>query len=193
MTLVGVTGAFCTGKTTVCAFFKELGARVIDADKIVQRLYRSDKRIIRLVRKNFGDGVFTKGRIDTAKLKVAAFASKRALEKLCRIVHPRVIETMKKEAKKSDKAVTVLDAPLLIEAGLSKDVDYVVVVTATMEKRIERAAGRKYTKKDIYLRKARQMALGEKIKRADFVINNNRSKRYMKKQIRGIWQTLNGR
>ncbi|MGB2705446.1 MAG: dephospho-CoA kinase, partial [Candidatus Omnitrophota bacterium] len=142
---------------------------------------------------NFGDGVFTKGRIDTAKLKVAAFASKRALEKLCRIVHPRVIEIMKKEAKKSDKAVTVLDAPLLIEAGLSKDVDYVVVVTATMEKRIEHAAAREYTKKDIYLRKARQMALGEKIKRADFVINNNRSKRYMKKQIRGIWQTLNGR
>lgn len=191
--IVGVTGALCSGKSTACAFFRKLGARVIDADKIVRRLYKTDKEVSRLVKKNFGDGVFTKGKIDTTKLGKAAFRGKKNLEKLCRIVHPRVIKIMRKDLKGSRKSVTVLDAPLLIEAGLSEEVDYVVVVSAPAGKRIVRCAGKRYTKKDIRLREARQMCLRDKIRRADFVIHNNRSKQYVKKEVRRIWKTLKRR
>ena len=193
MTVVGVTGAFCTGKTTVCGFFKELGARVIDADKIVHRLYKKNKKIKALLKKNFGEQVLRRGKIDRTKLAKIAFSSKKNLNRLCRIVHPSAIRIMKEEAARSHRRVTVLDAPLLIEAGLSKEVDYVVAVTASMKKRIKRCVTRKYTKKDIRARSARQMSLRKKIGCADFVINNNGSKRYAKKKVRSIWQTLNGR
>jgi len=193
MTLVGVTGTFCSGKSTVCAFFKELGARVIDADKIVHRLYRSDKEIGRLVKRYFGEAVFTKKNIDVVKLRKVAFAGKKNLEKLCGIVHPRVLKIMKEEIGRSNKSVTVLDAPLLIEAGLSEEVDFVVVVSASFEKRLSRCGARGYTGKDIRLRGAQQMHLRDKIKCADFVIHNNGSEQDVKKEVRRIWKTLKRR
>ncbi len=193
MTLVGVTGALCAGKSTACAFFRELGARVIDADKIVHRLYKTDGEVGRLVKKNFGSGVLTKGKVDTVKLGKAAFAGKKNLEKLCRIVHPRVIKIMRKEVKRSRRPVTVLDAPLLIETGLSEEVDYVVVVSAPAKKRIKRCVGKRHTREDIRLREARQMCLRDKIRRADFVIYNNSSKQYVKKEAGRIWKTLKRR
>lgn len=193
MTLVGVTGGFCTGKTTVCGFFKELGAHVINADKIVHQLYKKNKKIKSLVKKHFGKQVFKRGEIDRVKLGEIVFGSRKNLKKLCRIVHPSVIMIMKKEAGKSKKPVTVLDAPLLIEAGLCGYADYVVAVTATMKKIIQRCSARKYTKKDIEARSARQMSLSEKIRRADFVIDNNSSRKYTKKEVKRVWQMLNGR
>ncbi len=193
MTLVGVTGAFCSGKSTACAFFRELGARVIDADTIVHDLYRNDRGVKRLVKKNFGGAVFTKGKIDSAKLGRAVFNGKKNLEKLCRIVHPRVLKIMRKKAGASRKAVTILDAPLLIETGLSEEVDCVVVVSANIKIRVIRCAGKKYTKKDICLREACQMSLRKKVRRADFVIDNNHSKQKMKKEVGRIWKTLKRR
>jgi len=193
MTRVGVTGTLAAGKSTASAFFRELGARVIDADKIIHRLYKTDREVIRLVKKNFGGGVFTKGKINNAKLGRAVFAGGKNLEKLCRIVHPRAIKIIRKELKGSRRAITVLDAPLLIEAGLAKDVDYVVVISAPAKERLKRRAGKGYAKKDIRLREARQMGLRDKIKRADFVVHNVHSKKHLKKEVKRIWKTLKRR
>jgi len=191
MTLVGVTGAFCTGKTTVCAFFKNLGAHVIDADKIVHRLYKKDEKIKNAILKNFGKIVFTPGgEVDRKKLREVAFRNRRNLNKLCGIVHPEVIKEIKKMVKLSKKFIIAIDAPLLIEANLQREVDYVVVVTAGLKKQIERGARRGFKKHDCLARRRLQLPLREKIKYADFVVNNNRSREYTKKEVVRIWESL---
>lgn len=191
MTVIGVTGGFCTGKTTVCAFFRDLGAHMIDADKIVHQLYKKDKKIKRAILKNFGKEVFALGKIDRTKLAKAIFGSKGSLRKLCNIVHPKVIKKIKEEIKKRKKSsATVIDAPLLIEAYLHKAVDYVVVVKVARPRQIERCIQRGFTKRNFLVRSALQMPLREKIKYADFVINNNGSKKYTRNEVIKVWKEI---
>jgi len=194
MRLIGVTGSFCTGKTTVSRFFEKLGARVIDADKIVHRLYGRDKKVKRAILKNFGSTVFTPaGGLDRRKLSKIAFSNRRNLNKLEAIIHPEVIKKIKKVVKFSKKSVIVIDAPLLIEANLHKVVDYIVVVKATLAMQIERGIRRGFKKEDCLARRKLQMPLSKKIKYADFVINNNRSREYTKKQVIRAWKALTRR
>ncbi len=194
MTLVGVTGAFCAGKTTVCAFFKNLGAHVIDTDKIVHRLYKKDKKIRNAILKNFGRIVFTPGgEVDRKKLGKIAFRNRKALNKLCGIVHPEVIKEIKEMMRLSKKFIIVIDAPLLIEADLQREVDYIVVVKASLKKQVERGARKGFKKHDCLARRRLQLPLREKIKYADFIINNNRSREYTKKEVMRVWKSLTRR
>ena len=193
MKRIGITGGFCAGKSTVASFFKDLGARVIDADKLVHGLYKKDPGIKKAIRSNFGKKVFTQGVIDRKKLARAVFANKKALQKLCRIVHPKVIKKIKDESGRSKKTVTVIDAPLLIEAGLRKAVDAVVVVRAKRQTRIRRGASRGLTPREALRRQAAQMPLREKVKYADFVIENNKSRKNTRKDVVKIWQKITRR
>jgi dephospho-CoA kinase len=139
--LVGVTGGLSAGKTSVCRFFKKLGAHVIDADRIVHALYENDKEVKAAVLRNFGTGAFTRGRVNRKKLGQIAFGSKKRLEKLCRLTHPKTIKRIKAEARNARKPVVIIDAPLLIESGLQRGMDAVVVVTASRAGRIRRSVG----------------------------------------------------
>jgi dephospho-CoA kinase len=194
MTALGVTGGFCTGKTTVSALFRKLGARAIDADKIVHALYKRDKKIKHAVLKNFGKGVFTAGgKIDRKKLKRLAFKTRKGRSRLCGITHPAVIRKIKEEVRLSKHKVVVVDAPLLIETRLYKVFDYVAVVKASLAKQIARGRRRGFKKQDVLAIRKLQMPLGKKIKYADFVIDNNRSREYTRKQVIKIWSQLNRR
>ena len=193
MKRIGVTGGLCAGKSTVASFFKDLGARVIDADKLVHDLYKKDPVIKKAIRNNFGKKVFTHGKISRKKLARAAFANKKALQKLCRIVHPKAIKRIKEELVKSKRTVTVIDAPLLIEAGLHKAVDAVIVVRAKRQKRLRRGMARGITTREALERQAAQMPLREKVKYADFVIDNDKPKENTRKAVVKIWQKITRR
>ena len=188
--VIGVTGGFCTGKTTVALFLKNMGAYLIDADRITHCLYAKDKKLKSTISREFGKEVFIQGRLSRRKLGKATFNSKKNLKKLCGIVHPNVIKEIKKEIKSSKKPFIVVDAPLLIEVGLHKFVDYVVVVKATLKKRIKRCSGKGFTKQDVLRRSALQIPLKKKIKHADFVIDNNRSKRYAREEVKKFWKKI---
>lgn len=190
MKLVGVTGGFCAGKTTVASFFRDLGAHAIDADKIVHGLYKKDRKVKDAVLKNFGAGVFTKGRIDRRKLGRIAFGNKKNLKKLCGIVHPETIKKIKEAAKKSKKPVVVIDAPLLIEACLHRITDRVVLVKSSLSEQIRRSRARGFTEDDFLMRKAAQMPVKRKIKFADFIINNSKSKEDTQEEVVRIWKKL---
>lgn len=183
MKLIGITGGFCSGKTTVAGFFKDLGARVIDADKIVHQLYKSDNVIRAAIRKNFGT-------IDRKKLARKAFARKRLLRKLCDLIHPAVLKKIKKLARSGKNKIVVIDAPLLIETGLHRSVNATIVVKASFSNQLKRALARGFTARDVILRKRAQMPLKDKIKFADFVLNNNGPKRLTRKQTEKIWNKL---
>ncbi len=188
MTSLGITGGLCAGKTTVAEYFKKVGAEVVDADKIVHRLYRCDKKIRRAVTREFGNAVVTRGMIDRSKLAKIAFGNKRNLKRLCSVVHPAVLKIIKAKIRKAKKSVIVVDAPLLVETGLYRYVDYVVVVKATRNEQLKRCKTKKY-----FLRRlAAQMPLSEKLAHADFVIDNSRSKKYTEIQVRKIWEKIKG-
>ena len=193
MTIIGVTGSVSSGKTTVAGFFKEIGAYLIDADKIVHRLYKTNRNIRTYIRKHFGGKVFSRGTIDRRKLARIVFTEKKKLKKLQKIVHPLTIKEIKDIVRKSKRQVIVIDAPLLLEANLDKFVDYIVVVKVNLKKQFERCAKKGFMKRECLLRQKSQMPLREKIKHADFVIDNNRSKAKTRKEVEGIWQKLTRR
>jgi len=170
--IIGLTGSFGTGKTTVAKIFKRKGAKVIDADKIVHQFISPSKR---------------------KELAKIVFKKKKYLELLCKVLHPLVIKKIKKEIKRLNpkRNIIVIDAPLLIETGLHRIVDYLLVVKAKRKTQIERITKRMgLSKKDILRRIRFQMPLKRKIAMADFVIDNDGSLQDTKRQIDSIWEKL---
>lgn len=171
--IVGITGSFGTGKTTVAKIFKRLGAKLIDADKIAHEFISPSRR---------------------RELAEIIFKKKAYLELICKILHPLIITRIKKELKKLNpkKNIIVIDAPLLIETGLHRIVDYLVVVKTKRSIQIERLKNKRGFKEEDILRRIKfQMPLKKKISLADFVIDNNCSIADTKKQVISIWKKLN--
>ncbi|MBL7158064.1 MAG: dephospho-CoA kinase [Candidatus Omnitrophica bacterium] len=190
-TIVGLTGCFGSGKTTVAGFFKNMGAYVIDADSLVHEIYSQDVRIKRKIIAQFGKCVSApRDRIDRKKLGEAAFKSRKALRKLCRIIHPEVIRRIRSLTGKTKREIVVIDAPLLLEAGLVGAVDLVITVKASRKKSIERCLNKGFGRMDILRRLSFQIPMRKKIALADFVIDNNYSKEESRKKTAIIWQEL---
>lgn len=190
--ILGVTGSFGSGKTTVARNFKSFGAKIIDADRIAHRIIKPGSKIYRRIINTFGKDILKKNRaIDRDKLAKVVFNNKNLLNKLNKIVHPEVIRTIKREIKASSKKVIILDAPLLIEAGLRRLVNKLIVVKITREKQIERVLHKiSLSKKDILKRIRHQVPLKDKVRIADFVIDNSGTIKNTKKQvnkIRRLW------
>jgi dephospho-CoA kinase len=190
--VIGITGSFGSGKTTVAGIIASLGARVIDADSIAHRLMRPGTAIYRRILQTFGRNILGESRvIERKKLARIVFSSKAFLRKLNRIVHPEVIAVIRKEILKSKKRILVLDAPLLIEAGLKKEVDVLIVVKSTRKKQIERLLKKGiYAKAEIIKRINSQMALSKKMRVADFIIDNNGSLENTRIQVKKIYRGL---
>jgi dephospho-CoA kinase len=197
MHVVGITGSFGTGKTTVAKLFKQLGAKIIDADSIAHGLIKVNTPTYKSLIRSFGKGILKDNSRDIERKKLAkiVFANKKLLNKLNRILHPAIIKKIKDKVKLINKRnkpkVVIIDAPLLIEAGLLRLVDKLIVVAASrgvQVLRLKKRAG--ISKKEIEARINSQIPMREKIKSADFVIDNNGSLTYTKKQVREVWDCL---
>ena len=193
MRVIGLTGSFGTGKSTVAAMFTRCGAKVLDADKVVHRLLEKDRSSRKKIIKFFGKDIVSKGKIDRRKLGAVVFHSPSKLKRLEKILHPAVQEVFKKELKnikkRDPKATVVLDIPLLFESKRRWPFKSIVVVKTTRANQLKRAA-RKFhlTPREALRRITKQMPLKDKIRRADFIIDNNKSKRETKKQVKRLWQ-----
>ena len=195
MLVVGLTGSFGTGKTTVALMFARLGAKVIDADKIAHRLMRPKGACVQSIIKAFGKKIVSRGQIDRKALAQIVFNSPEKLKRLCQIIHPPVIRETKKEIaaykKRKKRGVIVIDAPLLIEAGLDRQADILVVVGASREKQVERIKRRmNISQSQIIKRINMQLSIREKQRRADIVIDNRGSIKATRKQVDDIWKKL---
>lgn len=190
--IIGITGSFGSGKTTVAGMFAALGGRVIDADCIAHRLVRPGSLITSRIIEIFGPRITGKGgKIERKKLARIVFANKKLLRKLNRIIHPAVIAVIRKEIAKPKKKNFIIDAPLLIEAGLEKQVDVLIVVRSNRSKQIQRLLKKGlYTKTEILKRFKSQMALSKKLRLADFVIDNNGSLANTRLQVKRIYRVL---
>lgn len=193
--IVGLTGSFASGKSTVAGLFRSFGARVIDADKIAHSLARPGSEIYKRIIDIFGRGILKdSGMIDRAKLARIVFGNKRLLKRLNKAVHPAVIRIIKKKIDSTTGKVIVLDAPLLMEAGLEGVADKLIVVTVTPKKQIERARRRTgLGRLDILKRINAQIPLSRKVRLADFIIDNNGTVKETRKQVlqlrRLLWRS----
>ncbi len=196
--VIGITGSFGTGKSTVAGIFAGFGAKVIDADKLTHQTMEAGKGAYKRIVSLFGEEILKDdGTIDRRRLGNLVFSDRNALDKLCRLIHPQVKLGIKGEINRIKKenpcAIVVLDAPLLIEAGLLKDVDRLIVVKASRKEQFKRCISRNgMTGKDIARRISSQMTLSSKVKLADYVIDNNGSLRETKRQAEKIWLEVKG-
>jgi len=198
MKVIGLTGGIGSGKSTVSGFLKELGAVVIDADRVGHEVFKPDTEAWREVVAAFGRGILTPdGDVDRRKLGKIVFDNYEALARLNQIVHPRIRAQVKaqiEEYRRQGVGVVMLEAPVLLEAGrpsLVDEVDEVWVTVApesTVLKRLKKKLG--LSESESLARIRSQLPPEEKIKRADVVIDTDCSLDELKSRVKELWQRL---
>ncbi|MBD3426145.1 MAG: dephospho-CoA kinase [Candidatus Omnitrophica bacterium] len=186
--VIGVTGGLATGKTTVAQMFAAKGAEIVDADEIAHDLLEKDEDIKFKVVGMFGSDILIDGKIDRRKLGKKVFRDRTKLNALCGIMHPVIIFRIRELVKRSPSDVVVVDAPLLIESGLDEFVDKVVVVTADERTQVKRATDRGMSEEEAKRIMDCQMALSEKTRFADYIIDNSTKIKDIKEGVERIWQ-----
>lgn len=190
--IIGLTGSFGSGKTTVAKMFKSFGAQVIDADEIAHRIIHPGSQIYKKIISVFGENILKKNKaIDRDKLARIVFGNKNLLKKINRITHPEIIRMIKQRIKVSQSKLIILDAPLLIEAGLKNLVDKLIVVKLDKRQQIERLLHKSPLKKPEILKRIKaQIPLQYKVRLADFVIDNSGRIKDTKRQAEQIRRLL---
>jgi len=130
------------------------------------------------------------GTANRKKLKGLVFNDYKRLKKLNSITHPIIIKNIKNKIKKIKNNI-VVDAPLLIEANALRLVDKLIVVKCAKNKQMQRLLNKsRYTKKEINNIIKSQMSLKEKLKYADYVIDNSKSLKHSKNQVEKIIKSI---
>jgi len=199
MLRVGLTGGVACGKSTVAKMFAELGANITDADAIAHELYRPGQEVLQELVRHFGPEILKPdGELDRAKLAALVFDGGR-VEELNKIVHPAVIrqqnQWMQSLGEKDPYAVAIVEAALILEAGVKDHFDRIMVVTCTPAQKVARFAGRTGMSDDaaraeVDRRTKAQMPDEEKARRADFVIDNSGSVEETRHQVQLIYSEL---
>jgi dephospho-CoA kinase len=193
MIILGLTGGICSGKTLISNWFKEKDCVVFNADKIVKDLYTSNQNIIIKIIQEFGEQVKkSNNELNTQKISDIVFNNKDKLLKLETIVHPEVKNKIISEIKKIDtNNIVIIDAPLLLEAGFDDIVDKIIVVSCSEQEQIKRCAKRDNFSID-KIKKIinNQLPLKEKLKKADFIIDNTEIQTKTRRQFEDLWQTI---
>ena len=194
MLIIGVTGSLGSGKTTIASFFARRGVKVVNADKLAHSLILPGKICFKRIIRVFGKDILVRGRIDRKKLGECVFSDTRNIKKLNAIIHPQVIKAVKKKMAtyrktKAVKAV-ILDVPLLIESGMHKLCDVVIIVKSSLKAQTARLKSRGFAPKEIQKRLSVQMSFAQKRRHGDFIIDNTKNFQKTKKQVEDIWQKL---
>ena len=193
MFILGLTGSIAMGKSTVSNMFRDLGVQVWCADKEVNELYKINGAATKIFSNEF-PSVVTKTGVDKKKLRNLIHKDNATLKKVERIVHP-LLEHSKIDFIRSNKdlPLIVFDIPLLFENQQETKFDAVLVVTASELTQKKRVLSRKNMKEqDFQLIKRNQMNEKEKIKRADFLINTDKSLLETKQDVLEIYKKIKG-
>lgn len=189
MPVIGLTGSFGSGKTTVAEMFRRAGAKVIEADEIARQVVEPGSPALKEIVDLLGQQILqADGRLNRALLAERLFGDEALRRRVNAIVHPRVreIELQQLEQWRNEPLV-VLCVPLLLENQMERLVDRVVVVTVDDRVRVERLKDRDgLTEGQIAARLRAQMPQAEKVARADFVINNSGSLDETQRQVEDV-------
>lgn len=190
--VIGLTGGIGSGKSTVSQYLKELGAVIIDADKVGHEAFQPGTEAWREVVATFGRDIVTpNGEIDRKKLGAIVFDNPQALTQLNRIMHPKMRDMMKAEIdeyRRQGVAVVVLEAAILIEANWAPLVDEVWVTTAPESAVLERLKKQRGLAEEQTLSRIRsQLSNGERLKHANVVITNEGNIEEVRARVKELW------
>ena len=191
--LIGLTGPIGSGKSTVATMLAKWGAVVIDADQIGREVVANNRSVQQKLVSTFGPGVLSNsGEIDRESLAGVAFRTENSRSQLNRIVHPPLLRELGRQVKKANgrRKVVVIDAALLIEWGLNRKVDLVIVVGAPQRLRLERLTARGLRPSDAKKRMQRQPSPKVFHDAADVLLGNTGSKSDLRKAVRFLWDQL---
>ncbi len=194
--VVGLLGGIASGKSTVARLLTERGAEVVDAD-LIARTVLEDPEVVRRIEERFGAEVLeSPGRVDRKALAEEVFGDAEAVADLNRITHPPILREVGRQLAelkaRADLPIIVLDAPLLLEAGLHEEVcDVLVFVEVPENVRRRRATeGRALTEEQFSRRERSQLPLELKRQAADYRIANGTTVKDLEAQIDDLWPRL---
>jgi dephospho-CoA kinase len=198
--MLGLTGGIASGKSSVSATLRSLGAEIIDADAVYHELVAprdgAPSPVAAQIAARFGDVLKPDGALDRAALGARVFGSPEELTALGRITHPAVAGEVAQRVMSLEArgiAEVVYDVPLLYERGLERGMDAVIVVWVSHAVQVQRLMARDGIDAAAAERKvASQMSLDEKRGRADHVVDNTGTPEETAAQVRRIWAALHG-
>ena len=195
MKIIGLTGGIGSGKSTVSQFLAELGAVVIDTDKVGHEVFKPGTESWQRVVAAFGRSIVTAdGNINRKKLGEIVFDSPVELLKLEQIIHPAIFETVRariEEYRQQGVKVVVLEVPLLVEAGWASLADEVWVTTAPEPVILRRLEGRTgMTEQESLARMRSQLPSEERLKHADTIIDTDCTLDELRGKIKELWHRL---
>ncbi|MBR3775186.1 MAG: dephospho-CoA kinase [Alistipes sp.] len=139
---IGITGGIGSGKSTVCALFREQGVAVYDSDAEAKRLIAESADLRRRLIEAFGEECYNAEGLDRKYLASKVFGCEEALQRLNSIVHPAVREDFRAWAERQRGSYVVLESAILFEAGFENEVDATLAVMAPLEERVRRTMER---------------------------------------------------
>ena len=199
MLKVGLTGGVACGKSTVGDMFVARGAELVKADEIAHRLMQPGQKVYDDVVRHFGREILNPdGTINRPKLAQAAFGGGH-VEELNRLVHPAVIAEqerwMDEQVARDPAAVVIVEAALILEAGVEKRFDKMIMVTCGPGQKAERFAARQGlsaedARAEVERRQRAQRSDEEKIRAADYVIDNSETREQTERSVEKVWNEL---
>ena len=198
--IVGLTGGIVSGKSTVAKMFKDLGAKIVDIDKLGHKVILPSKPAWEKIIKLFGKDLLKEDlKIDRKKLGKIVFNDQKLLKKLNEITHPEIIKLIKKEinlvknktCKNGTEEILIIDGALIYEAKIDNLMEKIIVVYIKEDEQIRRLQKRDNLSIEEALKRVKsQMSIDGKIKFADYIIYNSNSLDKTRKQVENIWKNL---
>ena len=201
MLKLGLTGGISVGKSVVGEMLAAQGAHLIQADAISHQLMQPGEPVYQDVVRAFGPGILNPdGTVNRPRLAEAAFGTTPSrIQELNKIVHPAVVskqdEWMETVGRRDPKAIAIVEAALILEAGAAKHFDRLLVVTCRPQQRVERWATRtkvdlETARREVARRMAAQLPDEDKIKAADYIIDNSGSLDETKAKVHALYPKL---
>ena len=196
MLKTGLTGGIGVGKSAAAKAFNKLGVHIFDADREAKKLLDSSAIVQNDLMAEFGSDILDNtGKIDRRKLASVSFQDEYHQMSLNSIIHPHIFEKIdedyQKISTKSKASFFMVDGALIYESELDRHLDYIIVVTAKLSIRMERALKKEILpRKDILRRIDLQWPCEKKIQMADFVIHNDTTKKDLQSQVKEIFDRL---
>jgi dephospho-CoA kinase len=193
--VIGLTGGIASGKSTVAGMFAQLGAVIIDADKIARDVVDPGQEGLHSIVQHFGEEVLDQeGRLDRKKMGELVFSNEEARKTLNSLLHPLIRSRMEQEKQKAlllHPPLIILDIPLLYESNWQKRMEKVIVVYVPELLQVQRLMNRNHlTLEEATQRIKAQMPIEEKKQRADFLIDNSGTTEKTKEQVALLFRRL---
>ena len=193
MVVIGLAGGIGSGKSEVARILTEMGAVVLDADKLGHQVYAPNTQGWREVVAAFGEDILDpNGEVDRRKLGPKVFGKPEEMDKLNAIAWPKIRESLQQgieEQRRVGAKVVVVDAAILIEAGWTNLGDEVWVTTTPEDQVVQRIQARNnLTEEQVRARIASQMPVEERVKHADVVVENDQDLEALRQKVEKLWE-----